>query len=70
MPLIISTIVFIVFTVLLYISKIGEASYAFLVAATALFGLVLHGFDRLKEIDLKNLRVVLRGLPLILNFLL
>lgn len=62
MPLAISTIVFIVFTILLYVNKIGEASYAFLVAATALFGLVLHGFDRLKEIDLKNLRVVLREL--------
>lgn len=58
----ISTIVFIAFTTLLYIGKIGEVSYAFLVPATALFGLVLHGFDRLKEIDLKNLRVVLREL--------
>jgi len=62
MPLAISTIVFAIFTILLYFSKIGEASYSFLVAATALFGLVLHGFDRLKEIDLKNLRVVLMEL--------
>lgn len=62
MPLAISTIAFLVFTGLLYIGKIGEASYAFLVAATALFGLVLHGFDRLKEFDLKNLRIVLREL--------
>jgi len=62
MSLVISTIAFIVFTVFLYFNKIGEASYAFLVAATALFGLVLHGFDRLKEIDFKNLRVVLREL--------
>lgn len=62
MPLVISTIVFIVFTGLLYIGKVGEASYAFLIAATALFGLVLHGFDRLKELDLKNLRIVLREL--------
>lgn len=62
MSLIISTIVFLAFTALLYIGKIGEVSYAFLVAATALFGLVLHGFDRLKVIDLKNLRVVLREL--------
>jgi len=62
MPLIISTIVFAVFTSLLFISKIGEASYAFLVAATAILGLVLHGFDRLKEVDLKNLRIVLREL--------
>jgi len=58
-PLAISVIVFIVFTALLYTDKLGEASYSFLVAATALFGLVLHGFDRLKELDLKNLRIVL-----------
>jgi len=30
------------------------------VAATALLGLVLHGFCRLQELDLKNLRLVLR----------
>ena len=29
-------------------------------AATALLGLVLHGFGRLQELDLKNLRLVLR----------
>lgn len=62
MPLAIATIVFTVFTVLLYVGKISEASYVFLIAATALFGLVLHGFDRLKEFDLKNLRIVLREL--------
>ena len=62
MPLAISTVAFVVFTTLLYVGKIGEASYAFLIAATALFGLVLHGFDRLKEVDLKNLRIVLREL--------
>ena len=61
-PLFISIIVFVVFTVLLYVGKLGEASYSFLIAATALFGLVLHGFDRLKEVDLKNLRIVLREL--------
>ena len=53
---------FIVFNALLYISKIGEASYCFLIASAALVGLVLHGFDRLKELDLKNLRIVLREL--------
>lgn len=62
MPLAISTFVFAVFTALLYFEKIGEATYAFLIAATALFGLVLHGFDRLKEFDLKKLRFVLREL--------
>ncbi|MES9949820.1 MAG: hypothetical protein ABW118_12735 [Candidatus Thiodiazotropha sp.] len=62
MPLVISIIAFAVFTVLLLVGKLGEASYSFLIAATALFGLVLHGFDRLKELDLKNLRIVLREL--------
>ena len=59
MPLLISVIVFLVFTALLYIGKLEEVSYSFLAAATALLGLVLHGFDRLKELDLKNLRIVL-----------
>ena len=60
MPIVISTIAFITFTGLLWLGKIGEASFSFLVAATALFGLVLHGFSRLQELDLKNLRLVLR----------
>lgn len=60
MPLLISAIAFGTFTVLLLIGKIGEVSFAFLAAATALFGLVLHGFSRLQELDLKNLRLVLR----------
>lgn len=62
MALLISSIAFVVFTALLLLGNLGEASYAFLIAATALFGLVLHGFDRLKELDLKNLRVTLREL--------
>ena len=42
--------------------EVGEASFAFLAAGTALVGLVLHGFARLQEFDLKNLRIVLREL--------
>lgn len=60
MPMAISAAAFITFTALLWLGKIGEASFSFLVAATALFGLVLHGFSRLQELDLKNLRLVLR----------
>jgi hypothetical protein len=60
--LLISSAAFITFTALLYLGKLGEATYAFLVAVTALFGLVLHGFGRLQELDLKNLRLVLREL--------
>lgn len=60
MPLAISTITFLVFTTLLLFGKIGEATYCFLVASAALLGLVLHGFSRLQELDLKNLRLVLR----------
>jgi hypothetical protein len=62
MPLVIFAIAFGTFTTLLFLGRIGEASYCFLFAASALFGLVLHGFARLKELDLKNLRVVLREL--------
>jgi hypothetical protein len=60
MALVVSTLCFLVFTALLWLGRIGEASYCFLVAATALLGLVLHGFGRLQELDLKNLRLVLR----------
>lgn len=60
MALAIPGIAFIIFTALLFFGHIGEASYCFLVAATALLGLVLHGFGRLQELDLKNLRLVLR----------
>lgn len=60
MPLAISGIAFAVFTALLALGIIGEASYCFLAAAAILLGLVLHGFGRLQELDLKNLRVVLR----------
>jgi hypothetical protein len=62
MPLAISAIAFVVFTALLWLGRIGEASYCFLVAGSALLGLVLHGFGRLQELDLRNLRLVLREL--------
>ena len=65
MPLLISTIVFVTMIALLWVGKLGEVSFTFLVAATALFGLVLHGFGRLKELDLKNLRVVLREIKVV-----
>lgn len=60
MPLAIAAISFLVFTTLLLFNRIGEASYCFLSAGSAMLGLVLHGFGRLQELDLKNLRLVLR----------
>lgn len=60
MRLIIPILAFLIFITLLVVGKIGEASFCFLVAGNALLGLVLHGFGRLQELDLKNLRVVLR----------
>ena len=60
MALLVSSIAFAIFTGLLWLGRIGEAAYCFLVAAAALLGLVLHGFGRLQELDLKNLRLVLR----------
>jgi hypothetical protein len=59
-PLALSAVAFGIFTYLLWLRHIGEASYCFLVALTAMLGLVLHGFSRLQEFDLKNLRLVLR----------
>lgn len=59
-PLVVSGIAFAIFTGLLWLGRIGEVSYCFLVAGSALLGLVLHGFGRLQELDLKNLRLVLR----------
>ncbi len=53
-------IAFAVFTWLLLGHHVGEASYCFLVALAAMLGLVLHGFGRLQEFDLRNLRLVLR----------
>ena len=60
MALVIPAIAFAIFTVLLWMGRLGEASYCFLAAVSALLGLVLHGFSRLQELDLKNLRLVLR----------
>lgn len=62
MPLLIAGIALAGFTALLVLGYIGEAAYAFLAACMALLGLVLHGFGRLQEIDLKNLKLVLREL--------
>jgi Sec-independent protein translocase protein TatA len=48
------------FTYLLRTGDIGEAAYCFLIAGTAVVGIVLFGFGRLQELDLKSLRVTLR----------
>lgn len=61
-PVVIPVVASIAFTALLCFGRIGEASYCFLLAASALLGLVIHGFGRLQELDLKNLRLVLREL--------
>ena len=57
--LVITGIAFAIFTGLLFLGRIGEASYCFLAAVSALLGVVLHGFERLKELDFRNLRVIL-----------
>jgi hypothetical protein len=48
------------FTVLLIGKYIGAPSYCFLIALCVLVGLVLRGFDRLQELDIRNLRMTLR----------
>jgi len=59
MLLAIAVLAFFAFTGLLAFGKIGEASYCFLLAGTALVALVVKGFNRLRELDLKNLKIVL-----------
>ena len=57
--IILTVFLFLVFTIGLYISKIGEASYCILFSLTILIGFGLHGFERIKEIDFKNLKITL-----------
>lgn len=49
----------VLFTFLLREGKIGSLSYATLIIAIILSGIALYGFDRLKELDLKNLKLIL-----------
>lgn len=46
-------------TCLLVFDKIGQATYAVLFPIICILGLVLYGFRRLRELDLKNLRITL-----------
>lgn len=49
----------VLFTFLLREGKIGSTSYTTLIITIILSGLALYGFDRLKELDLKNLKLIL-----------
>lgn len=44
---------------MLLFAQIGEASYCFLLADSALVALVLKGFNRLRELDLRNMKIIL-----------
>ena len=46
-------------TCLLVFDKIGQTTYAVLFPVIGILGLVLYGFRRLRELDLKNLRITL-----------
>jgi hypothetical protein len=60
MKTIVSTIIAILFvTALLIFKHIGEASYSFLFALISLIAIVIQLFPRLKELDFKNLKLVL-----------
>ncbi len=48
------------FSLLLYSRLLGELAYSSLVAGSAVVALVIYGFPRLAELDLKNLRIILR----------
>lgn len=43
----------------LYVGKIGATNFTILFTVVVLVSLALYGFDRLKEIDLKNLKLKL-----------
>lgn len=47
------------FTFLLVYHEIGSISYVTLLCALGLISLVLHGFSRIRELDLKNLKMTL-----------
>jgi len=47
------------FTLLLYLERMGETSYMILLVTLGLISLALHGFSRLHELDLKQLRITL-----------
>ena len=47
------------FTTLLCLEKIGQVTYVSLLSLAAIVSLVLHGFSRVREIDIKNLKMVL-----------
>lgn len=57
--LIVGAVALILFTGLLMSKHLGQMSYVSLLTATGLVCLVLHGFSRLRELDLKNLKVTL-----------
>lgn len=50
------------FTTLLIIGRLGELSYVTLCGGTLLLSLVLPSLDRLLELDIKNLKVVLKDI--------
>jgi len=56
---IIATVGVVLFTSLLLAGRINQWGYLFLIALVALVSVVVHGFGRLRELDLKNLRMTL-----------
>jgi hypothetical protein len=56
---IIGAVGLILFTSLLFSKYVNQVSYVVLLCATGLVCLVLHGFSRLRELDLKNLKMTL-----------
>lgn len=57
--IIIATIGLILFTILLICNYINQASYAFFIAILSLVCLVVNGFSRVREVDLKNPKIIL-----------
>ena len=52
----------IVFSILLCFNKIGSGAYVTLLSITVLFSVVFSEIGRLKELDLKSLKLVLRDI--------
>ena len=49
----------ILFTILLWMGKIGSTAYTVLISITCLAAIAVHCLPRLVELDLKNLRIIL-----------
>jgi hypothetical protein len=56
---IIFIILFVIGVYFLQIGKLGAGTFTTFMSITLFFGFAFYGFDRLKELDIKNFRMIL-----------